>query len=112
MDRALILQDGIYISGKFEVRGNYVIVFTDETRIHQHYSPLTSWSKYGTTGKATSKGKRLAVRVGLGVMCPLQHAWLGSVSFCIKQSVFRFALVCCVLCELCESVSNFECCRS
>jgi hypothetical protein len=61
MDRALKLQDGTYISGKFEVRGNYVIVFTDETYIHQNHSPLTSWTKDGTTGKTTSKGKRLVV---------------------------------------------------
>jgi hypothetical protein len=26
------------------------------------------------------------------------------VSFCVKQSVFCFTLVCCVLCELCESL--------
>jgi len=34
------------------------------------------------------------------------------VSFCVKQSVFCFTLVCCVLCELCESLLALEWCKS
>ncbi len=39
MDRALKMQDSIYVGGKFEVRGEYVLVFTDETYIHQTTRP-------------------------------------------------------------------------
>ena len=31
---------------------------------------------------------------------------------CIKRSVRWFTLVCCVLCEFCESVLALECCKS
>jgi hypothetical protein len=61
MDRALKLQDATYVAGKFVVRGEYVIVFTDETYIHQNHSPLTSWTKDGFVGKTSTKGKRLVV---------------------------------------------------
>ena len=34
MDRALRMQDAEYLEGKLEIRGEFVIVFTDETYIH------------------------------------------------------------------------------
>ncbi len=57
------MQDAIYVGGRFEVRGEYVIVFTDETYIHQTHSPLTSWTpeEDRSVGKTSSKGKRLVV---------------------------------------------------
>jgi hypothetical protein len=63
MDRALHLQNATYVAGKFVVRGDYVIVFTDETYIHQTHSPLTSWVPENdpSVGKTSSKGKRLIV---------------------------------------------------
>ena len=45
-------------------------------------------------------------------MCPPEHVCLGWVSFCVKQSVLCFTLVCCVLCELCESLLALEWCKS
>jgi transposase len=61
MDRALHMQDSRYVEGKFEVRGEYVLVFTDETYIHQTHAPLTSWlDSSGFVSKPT-KGKRLIV---------------------------------------------------
>jgi hypothetical protein len=45
-------------------------------------------------------------------MCPPEHVWLRWVSFCMQQSAFCFTLVCCVLCELFESVLALESCRS
>jgi hypothetical protein len=44
-------------------------------------------------------------------MCPPEDAWLGRVPFYIKHSILCFTLVCCVLCELFESVLALECCR-
>jgi hypothetical protein len=35
-------------------------------------------------------------------------AGTGAVQFCVKQSVLCFTLVCCVLCELCESLLRKE----
>ena len=34
------------------------------------------------------------------------------MSFCVKQNVLCFTLVCCVLCELCESLLALEWCKS
>ena len=39
-------------------------------------------------------------------MFPPEQVWLGWVSFCIKQSIFCFTLVCCVLCELWVGVGS------
>jgi hypothetical protein len=50
--------------------------------------------------------------IGFGVLCPPEHSWLGRVPFCIKPIAFCFTLVCCVLCELFESVLALECCKS
>jgi len=36
----------------------------------------------------------------------------GLSAICKKQSVFCFALLCCVLCELCESVLALEWCKT
>ena len=48
--------------GDFQVRGDYVLVFTDETYLHQNHSPLTSWvDETREVGKTSSKGKRLIV---------------------------------------------------
>ena len=48
-----------------EATGEYVIVFTDESYIHQFHSRLKSWVKAdgsgGGTGKSSSKGKRLVI---------------------------------------------------
>ncbi len=43
--------------------GTHVIVFTDETYIHQNHSPLMSWVRKSDHGveKTSSKGKRLIV---------------------------------------------------
>ena len=48
---------------KEQEKGECVIVFTDETYIHQNHSPLMSWVKSGdrSVEKTTSKGKRLIV---------------------------------------------------
>jgi hypothetical protein len=63
LDRALTLQDAVYAGGQFFVRGEYVVVFTDETYIHQTHSPSTSWvpETDSSVGKTSSKGKRLVV---------------------------------------------------
>ena len=63
MDRALKMQDATWDeAGVMSVNGEYVIVFTDETKIHQNHSPGTSWvNKTREVGKTTSKGKRLIV---------------------------------------------------
>ena len=63
LDRALNLQDAVYAGGQFYVRGEYVVVFTDETYIHQTHSPSTSWvpETDASVGKTSSKGKRLVV---------------------------------------------------
>ena len=48
---------------KEQEKGECVVVFTDETYIHQNHSPLVSWVKQGdrSVEKTTSKGKRLIV---------------------------------------------------
>ena len=63
MDRALKMQDATWTEGgDFQVRGDYVLVFTDETYLHQNHSPLTSWvDETREVGKTSSKGKRLIV---------------------------------------------------
>jgi hypothetical protein len=63
MDRALKMQDATWTEGgDFQVRGDYVLVFTDETYLHQNHSPLTSWvDETRLVGKTSSKGKRLIV---------------------------------------------------
>jgi hypothetical protein len=50
MDRALKMQDATWTEGgDFQVRGDYVLVFTDETYLHQNHSPLTPWVDETTT---------------------------------------------------------------
>jgi hypothetical protein len=64
MDRALKLQDAVFgDDGSMEARGDYVMVFTDETYLHTNHSPLTSWVPEDApfVGKTTSKGNRLIV---------------------------------------------------
>jgi len=49
---------------ELEKTGDYVIVFTDESYIHQNHSRLTSWVKRGTReveGGPSGKGKRLII---------------------------------------------------
>ena len=45
-----------------EAKGTHILVWTDESYIHQNHAPLTSWTKEGTggaIGRTSSKGKRL-----------------------------------------------------
>jgi hypothetical protein len=53
----------LYRALKKQESGEYVVVFTDETYIHQNHSPLMSWvrAEDHSVGKTTSKGKRLIV---------------------------------------------------
>ena len=48
---------------KEQEKGDCIIVFTDETYIHQNNSPLMPWVKPDdkSVEKTTSKGKRLMV---------------------------------------------------
>jgi hypothetical protein len=52
-----------HVDGTMGARGDYVIVFTDETYLHTNHSPLTSWVPEGApfAGKTASKGTRLIV---------------------------------------------------
>ena len=61
MDRALRMQDAEYLEGKLEIRGEFVIVFTDETYIHSTHAPLTSWLDDSGYVSKSAKGKRLVI---------------------------------------------------